>query len=246
MKKIQKIQDLQYKFPYHYIVEYEPYFTQTKSWQWGINYAATLDLIISKLNPDKYKSILDIGTGDGRLVYELSKKYPKKKIIGVDYSKRAINLAKALYPKGKFFYKDIARANLRQEVDAITLIEVAEHILPSKLNVLIRSVASLLKKDGSLFVTVPHSNIQVQKKHFQHFNSNSLKKIFYKDYKVKEIRFLGKQGWQYQSILKLLENKLFILNEKNLLNSIYKYYKNNIFFCKESECSRVYLELLKK
>ena len=246
MKQTQILQEGEYQFPYHYIVEYEPIFAQSKSWTWGINYAATLELIISKLKPKNFKSIVDIGTGDGRLVRELSRKYPNKKITGIEYSKRAAGLARALYPEGNFLCKDITKEKIGINADVVTLIEVIEHIPPDKLKKFIESVGELLKKRGKLFVTAPHNNMPVQRKHFQHFNSKKLKELFDRDYEIKDIRFLGKQGWEYQLILKLLENKLFILNEQNLLNKIYEYYKKNIFFCHERECSRIYLELMKK
>lgn len=245
MKKAQKLQDFQYGFPYHYIVKYEPHFTQTKSWQWGINYAATLDLITSKLKPKRYKIVIDVGTGDGRLVHEISQKYPDREVIGIDYSSRAIDMAKALYPEGNFLCKDIVKEKLDIKADVVTLIEVIEHIPPDELKKFIHSVGRLLKKGGSFFITVPHSNMPVQKKHFQHFDLNSLKKLFPTDYKITEVKFLGKQGWRYQLILKLLENEFFVLNHKGFLDKIYKYYKDNIFFCNEIECSRIYLELEK-
>jgi len=45
------------------------------------------------------KRIIDVGCGDGSYTYELYKRYQPKQIVGIDASKNAIKLARALYAK---------------------------------------------------------------------------------------------------------------------------------------------------
>ncbi|MDC0376153.1 class I SAM-dependent methyltransferase [Pelagibacteraceae bacterium] len=49
-----------------------------------------------KKDDQSIKSIVDVGCGDGRITKELSETFNTKKILGIDYSSKAINLAKAL------------------------------------------------------------------------------------------------------------------------------------------------------
>jgi len=90
-------QEDEYLFPYHYVTEFQngrfrQHFVDT----WGINYALTLDFIVDKVLRISPTSLVDIGCGDGRLTRELSLHAAISKLYGVDYSQRAIGLAKAM------------------------------------------------------------------------------------------------------------------------------------------------------
>ncbi|MCD6441958.1 class I SAM-dependent methyltransferase, partial [bacterium] len=143
MQKIvnkRSIQERQYQFPYHYIPNYRNGFSQTLNWTWGINYVSTLEFLIEKLKKVKFKSLCDIGTGDGRLVKELSEIFPKKEILGIDYSQKAINLAKTLNPTLTFIKADIINDKIGKKFDILTLVEVFEHISLLETNKFIKAL----------------------------------------------------------------------------------------------------------
>ena len=72
--------------------------------------------------------VLDIGCGNGALTFDLAKK--AKKVIGVDFNERSIQVAKERYsaPNIEYIVSDVAKHNFTQEFDAIVLSNVLEHI----------------------------------------------------------------------------------------------------------------------
>jgi ubiquinone/menaquinone biosynthesis C-methylase UbiE len=88
--KRQLLQDEDYSFPYHYVPQFSPGYSHTYSWAWGLYYISAMEFILAKVRQLNPTSVADIGTGDGRLVRELFKELPEAKIVGVDYSERAI------------------------------------------------------------------------------------------------------------------------------------------------------------
>ena len=77
------------------------------------------------------KSMIDIGCGDGRLSREIKRSFPECTVTGIDYSKRAINLAMAMnqdMPEINFIAQDIINERINQKHDVAILMEVYEHI----------------------------------------------------------------------------------------------------------------------
>ncbi len=100
MDEVQIKQDEEYSFPYHYVSRFRDGFSQTFNDTWGINYVSTIEYIIHRLQNENFNSLIDMGCGDGRLTQELAIEFPDKRILGVDYSRRAISLAKSLNLSG--------------------------------------------------------------------------------------------------------------------------------------------------
>lgn len=243
---IQKIQDDEYDFPYHYVSEFRENFTQCFNDTWGINYVATIEFIINKLKQENFESLLDVGCGDGRLVKELSFEFTNKLIKGVDYSEKAIRIAKALNPNLNFVCADITSQQV-MEADIVTLIEVFEHIPPDISESFVEGIYNQLKTNGILLLTVPHSNKPLEYKHYRHFSIDSLTACFIDKFEIAEIIPFESKSKIKSYIDRILTNRFFILNNRKLKNKIYAYYKNNLFFVKnESECNRIFLKAIKK
>ncbi|MBD0259380.1 MAG: class I SAM-dependent methyltransferase, partial [Cytophagales bacterium] len=168
--KLQQIQDDEYTFPYHYVSQFENNFTQCFNDIWGINYIATIEFMLARLAATPFESLVDVGCGDGRLTYEIQKRFPARTVWGIDYSQRAINLAKAMNPRGNYLQADITQPSSLPAFDAAVLMEVFEHIPPAVAPAFLGGVAGLLKRGGVLFITVPHVNKPVEYKHFRHFS----------------------------------------------------------------------------
>ena len=94
----QVFQEEEYEFPYHFASRYKPDFAPAYVDHWALNYNLTLELVLDLVRNEKSNSIVDIGCGDGRLTYELDQALPDATITGVDYSERAIQLAKSMSP----------------------------------------------------------------------------------------------------------------------------------------------------
>lgn len=246
MKKdeIQKVQDDEYDFPYHHIPTYKNnYFCQCFNFAWGINYVATIEFLIEKLKQEEFQSLVDVGCGDGRLTKDLREEFKNKEVEGIDYSQKAIALAKAMDFYGTYHCLDIINNQVRKQYDISLLIEVFEHINPENSDDFLSAVARLLNKEGLLMLTVPHINVPVELKHYRHFSVEVLSRCLEKYFDIIEIIPFEKNATQKKILDFLLSNDLFILNNVKLRNKLYKFYKKNLFFAEKEEfCKRIYVK----
>ncbi|HEY9651974.1 MAG TPA: class I SAM-dependent methyltransferase [Coleofasciculaceae cyanobacterium] len=239
----QKFQDDEYDFPYHHIPTYGKLFTQCFNWGWGINYVATIEFLIDKLNQEKFESLVDVGCGDGRLTKELKQKFQTREVEGIDYSEKAIRLAKAMDFEGTYHCTDILKEAPNKKYDIALLIEVFEHIYPQVGDEFLSAVARLLKQDGLLILTVPHINIPLQIKHYRHFSVRSILDCLDKHFDIMEIIPFERRGKKREIIDFILANDFFVLNHWRLKNFIYRFYKQHLFFVdKEEFCQRIYIK----
>lgn len=97
--------------------------------------------------------ILDLGCGDGTRLSYISKN--KKDCIGVDISKKAINIAKKQYPKCEFRVMNLEHLSFRDNnFDLVYSAFVLEHLdNPEKV---ISEAIRVLKKSGLLILMAPN------------------------------------------------------------------------------------------
>lgn len=239
-------QEAEYWFPYHYIASsprngFRQHFVDT----WGINYISTIEFLLEKIAVRQFTSVIDIGCGDGRFSQELASRLPIDKVCGVDYSSQAIALAKAMNPDMDgldYVQADITADHNLGKYDAAFLMEVFEHIPPSETGVFLKSVRRLLNTDGVLHLTVPHENKTVEYKHFQHFSIDSISEYLRKDFHILEVVPFEKLGIRRRLMNYFLCNRYFILNNRYMLDLLYKWHRENLFHCaSEDECQRIYV-----
>lgn len=243
----QQIQDDDYAFPYHYVPRFQPGYSHTYSWPWGLYYVSAMEFVLERVKALGPHSVADIGTGDGRLVRELSLMLPDARVTGIDYSSRAIQLAKALNPGLDFQCIDIIGGDVSETFDVLTLIEVFEHIPPELTGRFVAALRRLIRDEGTLIVTVPHSNINVTKKHFQHFSRETLQAHLSSHFAMEECVFLDQQSRMVGWIRLLLENRYFILTHWGLRNRLYTLYKHFFLVSKEeARCGRLFMRLRPK
>lgn len=244
--KRQVIQDDDYSFPYHYVPQFGPGYTHTYSWPWGLYYVSAMEFVLEQVKRRNPNSVADIGTGDGRLVRELSIMLSNARITGVDYSERAIQLARALNPTLDFRCLDITSEPVGETFDVLTLIEVFEHIPPHIANAFVAALHPLVRENGCLLVTVPHENIPVSAKHFQHFSVQKLLEYFEPYFILEEVAFLDRRSPMVKLIRKTLENKHFILVHWGIRNRLYKLYKHFFLLSDEAHCGRIFMRFRPK
>lgn len=164
----QQNQENQYLFPYHY----SDFVSDEYKHIMMIEYLGHIELIKNLLKPFRGQKVLDVGCGDGRVCWELRKE--NLNLTGVDYSEKAIGFAKILNEGVPFFVQDIKTLNLPERFDAMVFMETLEHIPPSEIPAVMRSLHRNLKSDGKLIITVPSKNAPLDPKHFQHFTADTL------------------------------------------------------------------------
>jgi SAM-dependent methyltransferase len=245
----QSAQDSEYAFPYHYVARFENgEFTQVFTDTWGINYVSTIEFVLAQLERMQWRSAIDVGCGDGRLTRELVRRFADKNILGIDYSNKAIALAKAMNPDlpgAVFRAVDILEQTPAEQCDLALLIEVYEHIPPSQGPRFLEAVRALMSKGGTLLLTVPHVNKPVEYKHFRHFDQRTLSQELQRDFEVVEMVPFERRGALRRATELLLSNGLFSLNHRGALNLIYAFYKRHLFHCaSEAQCQRIFVRAI--
>jgi SAM-dependent methyltransferase len=235
-------QESQYAMPYHYIPSFEGgHFSQHLYWSWGYHYLGALEYLIGILNEERFESLIDVGCGDGRLLRDIGREFSPKKLLGVDYSKRAIDLARALNPGLDYMHADICSDESQlKSFDVVTLVEVLEHIPLDSVSDFVSAFAGLNRPGGRLLLTVPHKNKQLQEKHFQHFDSVTLRKTLEPYYEIERLIYFDRLSrFLRHGIYPFLENRLFILNNRFLLDLFFSMYRKYFFLCCEEKCGRL-------
>jgi 2-polyprenyl-3-methyl-5-hydroxy-6-metoxy-1,4-benzoquinol methylase len=240
-------QENEYRFPYHYVAQYgSTGFRQHFNDSWGINYVSTIELVLDKLAALSPLTVVDIGCGDGRLTREIYTNLSVERVVGVDYSIKAVNLAKAMnqdIPKIEFYSEDImASSNRLGLFDAAVLMEVFEHIPVNFATAFMGSVRALIKSGGSLLMTVPHANKPIEYKHFQHFTIDQLLGYLKSNFEIIKVVPFERRGIRRRTLNMLLSNGFFILNNQKILDILYNWYKASLFNCDhERHCQRIFV-----
>lgn len=194
------------------------------------------------------ESVLDVGCGDGRLLLEIRKQFPRHRLVGVDYSERVLSFAQA-FSFGKdidFKCGDINAMDTLGSFSLITLIEVCEHIPPADLPVFLKSCFEHLAPHGTMLITVPSDITKPTHKHYQHFSVKALKVLVEPYATVECVEYLTKLGFIPAIIRRLFSNRFFILNERHLLNGLYTFYKKHFTIATASTGDRILMIVRKR
>lgn len=241
----QKYQEAEYAFPYHYITRFNDGYAQSVTDAWGMSYASTIQYVLERLRALPFNRILDVGCGDGRLSREIALAFPARTVIGIDCSKRAIALARAMngdLARLRFEALDIATAPADGEHDAAVLMEVLEHIPPDQCAAFVAGLRRRMRPDAPLLVTVPHRNKPVEYKHFRHFDIASATAELAPHFTVEEAVPFERRGWHRKLVLGLASNRWFSLAHRNANAWLYRHYQRHLFACRdETEAQRIFL-----
>lgn len=111
---------------------------------------------VLSLLPKRAQKVLDIGTGYGFIEEVFHKKKPNLDVFGFDISSQAVKSLNKRF-KGDFRVGSIYKIPFKDSLkfDAILALEVLEHIPPSKIFDVLKSIRSYLNKNGAFIVSVP-------------------------------------------------------------------------------------------
>jgi 2-polyprenyl-3-methyl-5-hydroxy-6-metoxy-1,4-benzoquinol methylase len=236
-------QDSQYTFPYHYISRFRNGFSCTAYDAYGLVYMSLVRFLLERLEELHPSRIVDVGCGDGRLARELSLSFPESEVVGIDYSQRAIALARALNPGRRFVCADIVSEPVEGRFDTVLCIEVFEHIAREDAGRFAECLSGLCAPGGSLLITAPHRNKKLSSKHVQHFTAESLYGYFEPFCTLEQRRFLHRAWYPQRFLRMLLKNKLFLLNNAILLDWVFRVYVSRCLHASERDCGRLFLRL---
>ncbi len=241
MKDEQKIQEEQYVLPYHYVPQFsDQNFNQVFNFDWGYEYLSYLSFVSQLLKDLPFEQLVDVGCGDGRFLHEIIKTYPHKKLLGIDYSPKAIQFAKVINPNISWIEGNICDPNiLGFSPEIITLIETLEHIPPSEIETFLNGIKQHLDPKGYLIITVPSKNLTVTKKHYQHFDAESLEKTLTPHFKIEKLFYINRLSLKQKFLHKIMTNSIFILNHKKLRRALYQHYLKNHLNAKSHNAARL-------
>ncbi len=237
----QQVQERRYRFPYHYIPQIEEgRFSPTRTWRWGYEYLSYLRFVIAKIESQPFRSLLDVGCGDGRLLAELRARFPDRTLVGIDRSEAAIRFAQAFCPDVEWVCGDFGDPlMLPQQFDVVSVIETLEHIPPEGLEAFVDGLQRSLLPDGRLIVTVPTPNVPVPRKHYQHFSADSLRRILEPHFAAQETFYLNRNAHAVKMIEWLLCNRLFALQSSRLLNALFRLYEKRYLPAGPNDAKRI-------
>lgn len=120
----------------------------------------------------KAKSILDIGSGRGWILYFLRKYFNYDRAVGTQI---AINAYKFLTEKLKLeiYNKDLLELSFEKKFDVVSILHVLEHV--EKPEEYIKKIYELLNDEGILFIEVPNYNAWARRLVGKHWLALDLK-----------------------------------------------------------------------
>lgn len=231
------IQESEYVFPYHYLTLVSD-FQKLRC----IEYLNIQQLVKESISPFNKKTILDVGCGDGRLCFELKKE--NCKIVGVDFSIRAISFARTFNPELEFYVQDVEQLKIPFKFDVIVMMETLEHFIPSKIPIILSNLFNHMKEDGKLIITVPSKNVPLPKKHYQHFDPETLAETIKPYFIILDIKGYGKVGYKkfFFNFLRNIGYVLYFFRYRTLfIKKIFifmnNYYKRFLGTGRPEECA---------
>lgn len=233
MKRLDKqelIQEGQYNFPYHYLIDFNAQgFSQYRHYPGGIFYIGYLLRTLMELELLEFESVVDVGCGDGYFCQKLVEWFPNRRIVGIDYSEQAISMA-CLMNRGKpieFIFRDISKCVLDDKFDIATSVAVLEHIPPRSVRHFVRGMHNLLKRQGTLVICVPSVVLPVENipKHYQHFTEKSLSEELSPFFEITKLTHIVRRYDPLTRLInRLLSNRFFILNHNRIKNWLFHLY----------------------
>jgi len=217
-----------YKLPYHWM--------RDDLHRDSVLYFGYIFLMINELPPPP-ACVLDAGCGDGRVASEMVKR--RYAVTGLDYLETSIQYAKTMVPEATFLSGDLRKDltvhyNLQAaQFDAVTMMEVYEHIPPDDCPAALANLSTVLRPGGSIIISVPSKLLPSSDLHYRHFNQDEFKQeIEAAGFKIRKMLFQHSMGrfvnWLLSdSIERLLNNQwLQPVIIKRLIRSLYMNYAN--------------------
>ena len=214
MKDKFKLQSEQYEFPYHYLVDLQSRdFGRTLDW--GLDYLSYVAKVIDLVQEHVRDSLLDVGCGDGYLLYNLAQDRTfgnQVTAVGIDVDEKAIKFAQAFSHGLPVSFKVQDVSSFDESFNMITLVETLEHIPDDELGSFLTHIDRLLQSMGTLIISVPSDVRPVLEKHYRHYSLDMLKSYF-PGYDVIDVHFVTDRGnVLYKIIARLLSDRRMNFN----------------------------------
>lgn len=164
--------------------DYRQRYLLPEQWLWDeaawprVQYDGYMRVILDLLPPAPAE-ILDVGCGPGfgaKLMCTHG-----YNVTGFDFNERGIAFGAVLVPEARLFHADarllLQREELHGRFDAVTIIEVLEHIPPDFHDEVLRGARAALRPSGVLVVSVPSNRLKPSRWDYKHFELNEITEL---------------------------------------------------------------------
>lgn len=117
-------------------------------------YEDILSIITSRGISLDDKNIVDVGCGTGSLLYFIDERFKPRSYTGLEFSNKAIEIAKTNFPKARYFYFDILKTGINEKFDFLFCTEVLEHI--DDPYTALQNIEKLMGENSFALITVPN------------------------------------------------------------------------------------------
>lgn len=171
-------------------------------------------------------TICDFGCGTGDALPVYKEKWPRAQLVGVDFSKSAIEICKRKYSNIADFIN--GEHNAIPDCDVIICSNTIEHIESDN-----EVIEALLGKCSKLYITVPYKEEPLSLDHLRSYNKSS-----FSNFKVISTHIFLSKGWSYfgvhlylgiyiKNIIRKLFNKKILKQRYQIIYEIQGIVKNN-------------------
>ena len=166
-------------------------------------------IIKKMIRPLDFKSVLDVGCGQGSFLKELQTEFPNIRAHGIDISPTAIEIAHKRMPDGQFYVVDITETFLDDVCDLVVCSEVLEHIPDDLL-----ALQNLKKMTGKyLLVSTPQGKMREFEKEVGHVRNYTPGELVMK-IESSGFKILSVVEWGFPFYSPLYRNFLDIIGSK--------------------------------
>jgi SAM-dependent methyltransferase len=135
--------------------------------------------VVLELLPPPHAEVLDVGCGPGfGAKHMCARGYS---VTGLDFNERGIAFGALLVPEARLFHADARLLPQREELhgrfDAVTIIEVLEHIPPDFHDEVMRGAWASLRPGGALIVSVPSNRLTPSRWDYKHFELHEMTEL---------------------------------------------------------------------
>jgi ubiquinone/menaquinone biosynthesis C-methylase UbiE len=132
--------------------------------------------ILRLIQPLPFRTVLDVGCGNGALLSEICAQHPGVALTGADFSPEAIAQNRRRLPGMTFHLLDIERERLPEaRFDLVTCCEVIEHVGDRR--AAFANLAAMVQDGGHLLLTCPTGKVYPTDAHFGHVTHPSVDEI---------------------------------------------------------------------
>jgi 2-polyprenyl-3-methyl-5-hydroxy-6-metoxy-1,4-benzoquinol methylase len=213
-------QAAEYEFPYHYLPHFDRFGAPRvhRVLVWGLEYLSYLGFVVRLVEELAPASLLDVGCGDGRLLYELRDRVPR--LVGCDTDERAARFARAFNPTADVHLGDVS--GVPGAFDAVVAMEVLEHVTDDALPGLVSALAARVAGNGKLIVSVPTSNLPMPPKHFRHYNLDRLRAQLAPAFEIERHFYVVRDSALFRGLTSLAANRWMIAVPHRLRRLIWR------------------------